>query len=371
MRGSRVTLLLVVVLVSDCTGWLHVGMTGLGARRSGRIILQARGSYQLELERVTRSVVHECRTRNLRKMTDTRQRLRPSEPFIRLDGDAVDAMRQSWGGSSFSPPMVERMVEELARNHFFVLRLEGESADKLESLRDVGREFFSLPQEEKNRVGRMEKVKGLPGGSIGFARMDSGEKPRFSGNEFLSVRAAGQGNIVPSLRLVSQRADSHVFEACDMLSRIGLEVLRELFWHLGLSKEEIRDWIDTGNHPEGGALSMSEQRFCFYNSKSPCSFEPHVDLTFLTIIPASSQPGLEVLDSCLRWQRPESDLRLTEKDMLVLSGQTLQLFSGGAFPASIHRVVCESSSSPNGRYSCPLLLRGKKDKIQIQSKRTS
>eukprot|EP00960_Hanusia_phi_P036831 752546-Hanusia_phi.AAC.2 len=363
MRGSRFKWLLVAVFISDCMGWLQMSMSKSSIRRRAGNAVRAGGSYQLELESVARNVVHECRTRHLQQMIRPRQNSVPLEPFVRIDEDVVDALGRNSSGGVFSSTMVDRMVQELSRNHFFVLRMEGEPAVKLKSLREVGRKFFSLPQEEKNRVGKMATVKGLSGGSIGFARMDSGEKPRFGGNEFLSVRKAGRGNVVPSLRLVSQHADDDILEASDMLSRIGLEVLRELFWHLGLCKEEMRDWIDTGDQSQGDTLSMSEQRFCFYNARRNCSFEPHVDLTFLTIIPASNQPGLEVLDSCLQWRRPESDLSLTDNDVIVLSGQILHLFSGGIFPASIHRVICDSTSFPGGRYSCPLLLRGKENKI--------
>ena len=131
------------------------------------------------------------------------------------------------------------------------------------------------------------------------------------------------------------------------------------------------------------------------------AFWPHVDSTFLTMIPMPKLPGLEVWcpskkyatsdDVAERgeWVRliiPSDDDHASSipgKDdedcayVIVLSGEFLQLLSDGSVPACIHRVIPPQSSSPvassliggkdayKPRISAPLFVRPRRRKDAI------
>ena len=127
------------------------------------------------------------------------------------------------------------------------------------------------------------------------------------------------------------------------------------------------------------------------------AFWPHVDSTFLTMIPMPKLPGLEVWcpskkyaasdDMAERgeWVRPiipfdyaSSIPGKDEEDcayVIVLSGEFLQLLSDGSVPACIHRVIPPKSSSPSAsssskqkykpRVSAPLFIRPRRRKDAI------
>ena len=145
------------------------------------------------------------------------------------------------------------------------------------------------------------------------------------------------------------------------------------------------------DHDEG-PVSMSPHRLCRYSNDAkgkrgfskkngkggggrPAEiFGAHTDTSFVTIVPASSTSGLEVLDEDrLQWYRPELNARRHARSLdpagarsddygwncrylVVMPGELLQLSSRNNVPAAVHRVVAEAERP---RLSAPVLLRAR------------
>lgn len=77
----------------------------------------------------------------------------------------------------------------------------------------------------------------------------------------------------------------------------------------------------------------------------------HQDINFLTLLPASNEPGLQVLARDGTWLEVPSDFG----NLIVNIGDMLQEVSGGYFPSTTHRVVNpEGRDRSKSRYSIPL-----------------
>ena len=77
----------------------------------------------------------------------------------------------------------------------------------------------------------------------------------------------------------------------------------------------------------------------------------HEDINLITILPASNEPGLQVLAKDGSWLEVPCDFG----NLIVNTGDMLQEASGGYFPSTTHRVVNpEGADKAIGRISLPL-----------------
>ena len=78
----------------------------------------------------------------------------------------------------------------------------------------------------------------------------------------------------------------------------------------------------------------------------------HRDLNLLTILPAATVPGLEILDNEGNWHRIACDRGAT----VVNTGDQLQRLSGGFYKATQHRVCSSIAEFASPRYAAALFL---------------
>lgn len=79
----------------------------------------------------------------------------------------------------------------------------------------------------------------------------------------------------------------------------------------------------------------------------------HEDVNLITVLPAASAPGLEVLDRAGQWHAVPAD----PGTLVVNVGDGLQLATGGRLPSTTHRVVNPTGpGARQGRMSTPLFL---------------
>eukprot|EP00580_Thalassiosira_gravida_P020533 CAMPEP_0201677938 /NCGR_PEP_ID=MMETSP0494-20130426/45165_1 /ASSEMBLY_ACC=CAM_ASM_000839 /TAXON_ID=420259 /ORGANISM="Thalassiosira gravida, Strain GMp14c1" /LENGTH=529 /DNA_ID=CAMNT_0048160999 /DNA_START=199 /DNA_END=1785 /DNA_ORIENTATION=- len=113
------------------------------------------------------------------------------------------------------------------------------------------------------------------------------------------------------------------------------------------------------NNPEDGETKTD----------ADAAFWPHVDSTFLTLIPMPELPGLEVwcpskndAENCDlgqggEWVRPIADVDDGEEEdcayVIALAGEFLQLLSDGRVPTCIHRVIPPQHTAPTSLTSSP------------------
>lgn len=85
---------------------------------------------------------------------------------------------------------------------------------------------------------------------------------------------------------------------------------------------------------------------------------PHEDINLITLLPAATAPGLEVLDTQGRWHAVSCD----SGSIVVNVGDMLQMCTQYYYKSTTHRVVNpKGSSENNSRFSMPLFLHPRRD----------
>ena len=86
----------------------------------------------------------------------------------------------------------------------------------------------------------------------------------------------------------------------------------------------------------------------------------HGDINLLTILPAASEPGLQVLGKDQQWHDVPCDFGL----LIVNNGDMLQEASGGFYPSTVHRVLNPvGEARTKSRLSLPLFLHPRREVV--------
>jgi isopenicillin N synthase-like dioxygenase len=84
---------------------------------------------------------------------------------------------------------------------------------------------------------------------------------------------------------------------------------------------------------------------------------PHEDINLLTLLPAASEPGLQVLGRHGRWLDVPCARDSARNLMVINIGDMLQEASGGYYPSTTHRVINpQGEAAQVSRISLPLFL---------------
>jgi isopenicillin N synthase-like dioxygenase len=93
----------------------------------------------------------------------------------------------------------------------------------------------------------------------------------------------------------------------------------------------------------------------------------HEDINLITLLPAATAPGLEVLDNAGRWHAVPCD----PGSIVVNNGDMLQMMTQGLYRSTTHRVVNPAGAgSRTSRYSMPLFLHPRPD-VRLSEKHTA
>jgi isopenicillin N synthase-like dioxygenase len=94
----------------------------------------------------------------------------------------------------------------------------------------------------------------------------------------------------------------------------------------------------------------------------------HEDINLLTVLPASNEPGLELLGASGEWFAVPCD----PGSLAVNAGEMLQLASEGYYPATTHRVVNPTGDAASrSRMSLPLFLHPADDVVLAEGRTAS
>ena len=86
----------------------------------------------------------------------------------------------------------------------------------------------------------------------------------------------------------------------------------------------------------------------------------HGDINLLTILPAATEPGLQVLGKDHQWHDAPCDFGL----LIVNIGDMLQEASGGFYPSTVHRVLNpQGEARTKSRLSLPLFLHPRREVV--------
>ena len=283
-----------------------------------------------------------------------------------------------------------------------VVILDPSDAQKvaLDQVTKFASSFFALTPEEQNRFGPLHEPENseahmgqsLPVGAWQSQYSFGREVNSFLDSRLRRVQAAtaadsglevlprGLDRCVPGCREV-------LIDAQAALLEIGLTALRVAMD--GELPHDLSDLIDAPEELPVGACSAAVHRFAWYPASpvgaSPLAttgldtsstsssgsrstsgvvdartataadvaFEAHTDGSWLTLVPCTPVPGLEV-ETSSGWLKPE--VGAPPGSVAVLTGDGLQFLSGSRYRSALHRVVRPTNGAAP-RASAPYLLR--------------
>lgn len=93
---------------------------------------------------------------------------------------------------------------------------------------------------------------------------------------------------------------------------------------------------------------------------------PHEDINFITLLPAASEPGLQILNQSGNWV----DIETTPEHLVINTGDMLSELSGAFYPSTTHQVVNPKTDQNLSRLSAPYFLTPRLD-LQLSQRHTA
>lgn len=176
----------------------------------------------------------------------------------------------------------------------------------------------------------------------------------------------------------------HLYVGTPMPERMSDRTL-QLFDQLSALAGQLLTWIED-NSPEDVRAGFSQPlkamiqdskrtllRILHYppitDSVTPGSVRAaaHEDINLITLLPAATAPGLQVLDTKGNWH----DVACDPANIVINSGDMLKEASGGYYGSTTHQVINPREGEPNEpRYSMPLFLHPRPE-VRLSERRTA
>jgi isopenicillin N synthase-like dioxygenase len=266
---------------------------------------------------------------------------------------------QEYAGSGRAA-FVRALGEGLERFGFVSVTGHGIPAALLDRAYRVAESVFRLPERQKLACehpasGRQrgytpygqEKAKGFTAADLKEFWQVGRELP-----EAHPLRAGGQmaPNLFPAALPEAREVFLALYEALERFAQGLLEAVGE---HLGLPRDFFRELTRDGDsilriihYPDlpGGAPQGAVRA------------APHEDINLMTVLPASTRPGLELLTRDGRWLAVQPPAGA----MICDTGDMMAHLTAGRLPATTHRVV-NPGQSDGARYSMPFFLHPRAD----------
>lgn len=169
----------------------------------------------------------------------------------------------------------------------------------------------------------------------------------------------------------------HVYPWIDLPAGMG-DATWQLLTQLTQLATELLTWIDQQSPeslrhqftmPLGEMIDGSQETLLrpLHYPPIPGAIAPgairaaaHEDINLITLLPAATAAGLELLDRQGQW----STVPGTPGDIVVNVGDMLQLASHGYYPSATHRVINpRGADTQTSRYSLPLFLHPRREVI--------
>ncbi|KMS96524.1 hypothetical protein BVRB_8g202170 [Beta vulgaris subsp. vulgaris] len=243
----------------------------------------------------------------------------------------------------------ERLIKLIAKASsevgLFQIVNHGIPSDVIERFQKVGKEFFELSQEEKERYGK------LPGSVEGYGsslqKEDDGKKGMKKGwvdHIFHRVWPPSAINlrfwptILTSYREVNE-------EYAKYLRRVGDKLFTYLSLGLGLERHELRE----------GAGGDDIEYLLKINYYPPCprpdlalGVPAHSDMSAITLLVPNDVPGLQICKDD-RWY----NVNYVPNAIVIHIGDQIEIMSNGKYKAVMHRTTVSKDKT---RFSWPVFL---------------
>jgi isopenicillin N synthase-like dioxygenase len=256
---------------------------------------------------------------------------------------------------------VAALGDALERYGFVAITGHGIPVDLLSAAYRDAAAFFASPEADKRRFEHPQigRQRGYTGYRVEHAKdhvvADLKEFYQLGrdlpADHPLVTSGAQPANVFPTRPESFTRTFRALFAAMDTF---GLHLLGAIGEHLGLPEHTFDEAVHDGN---------SVLRVIHYPPVPPDA-DPHAvraaaheDINLLTILPTSTQPGLELLDKHGVWRALS-----TPPDVMICdTGDLMQRYTGGLLPSVTHRVVNPPGGANTSRYSMPYFMHPRPD----------
>lgn len=258
---------------------------------------------------------------------------------------------------------VDTLGQALAEFGFVALEGHGLPQETLDRAYEAARSVFALPTEVKLKYRDPAPVGQRGYTAFGVEHAKDHAVPDLKefwhvGMELpqdheLRQRGLIPGNLFPEEIPAFERDTMALF---DKMEDIGRQVLDAIGAWLGKPPSFFRDLVDGGNsvlriihYPDVGEVPAGAVRAA-----------AHEDINLITLLPASTRPGLELMTRDGKWMAVS-----TPPGVLVCdTGDMMALLTAGKLPATTHRVV-NPEASDGGRMSMPFFMHPHSDSMLV------
>jgi isopenicillin N synthase-like dioxygenase len=216
-------------------------------------------------------------------------------------------------------------------------------------------DLFALPEPQK-RAGERPAI-ARQRGFTPFGLEHAKDQVAADLKEFWQVGRSVARDPLPTNVPVPAPLDPSAFDALfEVLEGVAIDLLDAVALHLELSPGTFRDLTANGNSvlrvihypplPAGAPLGAVRAA-------------AHEDINLMTVLPASTDAGLELLTHDGRWVAIDPP----PGALIVDSGDMMALLTGGRLPATTHRVVnpTDPERAARARYSLPFFVHPRPD----------
>ena len=250
-------------------------------------------------------------------------------------------------GDSFS---INQLKAALSNHGFFSITNHGLSRSLIDKCYQSSIDFFNLDYEIKNSyssVGSKGARGYTPKGietAVGETVPDQKEFWHHGPNVDESFDIKIPKNIyIKEVEDFNQNFDDLYCE----LHKIGTRVLSVIALSLGLNNDYFDQWVDKGN-----SLLRSIHYPPVDSSLNPHRARAHEDINLITLLIGAEEGGLEVKNNDGSWIKvaPSTDA------IVCNIGDMMQLVTDKMLKSTTHRVIQDSGTDSNHRYSIPFFL---------------
>ncbi|KAF5745094.1 RecName: Full Flavonol synthase/flavanone 3-hydroxylase AltName: Full CitFLS Short FLS [Tripterygium wilfordii] len=240
---------------------------------------------------------------------------------------------------------VVRLISDASRDWgIFQVVNHGIPSDLISKLQCVGKEFFELPQEEKEKYARPNDAKDIEGYGNKLQKGNGDAKKAWVDHLFHRVWPPSRINYQfwpqtpPSYREVNEEYAKQTREVADKLFKslslgLGVEgnVLKE-----ALGGEELEYMMKINYYPPCPRPDLA------------LGVVAHTDLSCITILVPNEVPGLQVFKDD-HW----IDAKYIPNALIIHIGDQIEILSNGKYKAVLHRTTVDKDRT---RMSWPVFL---------------
>ncbi|MFP5518898.1 MAG: isopenicillin N synthase family dioxygenase [Bdellovibrionia bacterium] len=258
------------------------------------------------------------------------------------------------GSATEKAAFVDQLFSGLKEYGFVVLKNHNVSPELLNKAYGIMERFYALPEDVKKKY--ISQASGFQRGYTPFGQEHAKDSPVMDLKEFWHVgRELPDGhelkkvypdNVWPVEVPEFKEAFLTIFNSLEEAGSIMLEALTG---PLGLEKDFFAKMTKDGN---------SILRLLHY-PPIPDGVDPrciraaaHEDINFITILPAATASGLQLLDRDGTWLDIVSD----PHTLIVDVGDMLARLTNDVLPSTTHRVINPQDGKNGSRYSMPFFM---------------